>query len=497
VSSNPTDFNDQAREQGAEALATLLCADLQDIDADRTANAEQAQPVEGGKPDSEQSPDGSSAPANAARGLSADAIDDDYDWQQDPAVPQFERNQSGQPKSSVRNTELVLRFDQQWRGVLGYCQLSYRIMKLKAPPMPHSQTGEWCDEDAAALRVWMSHQYGFTPTHGDINDALVVVARAHGFHPVRDYLEPLRWDGKERLPIWLREAFRSIDDVRYLEIVGMRALIGAVARVYQPGCKMDNVVILEGEQGRYKSTTIGALFNPWFSDSPLPIGDKEAYQLIQGKWCFELGELDSFNKAEVTQLKQFFSQQIDRFRPSYGRYAQDFPRQTVFWGSTNQDVYLRDYTGNRRFWPVYCVDVNRQWVLDHRDQLWAEALHRYRAGEKFWVSRETPEDEEDYAIVTETQDARLQRDPWEDLLRPFLQNTTRPWLTATEILQDCIKIDGAHMQPTHMNRLGPILRALGWRSVRKRIPTGTGDKTEQRRVWEPVDIEKTLEDIPF
>lgn len=490
MSNKPTDFNDLAQEQGGDGYGDQVNKDLAAITADRLSTDDKpAQLLVGEKPisDKENEPENTDIPLENA------SLDPDYDWQEDPAVPDFEVNQSGDPKNSVRNTELVLRFDEQWRGVLGFCELSYRIIKRKPPPMPNSEAGEWCDEDAAALRVWMSHQYGFTPSHGDINDAIIVVSRSNKFHPVRDYLEPLVWDKTERLGDWLTIAFESTDHERYLELVGRKILIGAVARVMRPGCKMDNVMILEGEQGRGKSTVISILFGEFFSDSPLPIGDKEAYQLIQGKWCFELGELDSFNKSEVTALKQFFSQQIDRFRPSYGRYAQDFPRQTQFWGSTNQDAYLRDYTGNRRFWPVYCSTVNKEWVTKWRDQLWAEALHMYKQGDNWWISQETEEDEADYKIVTDTQNARLQHDPWEDKLLEFFGDSVKLYHTASEILTG-IGVDSGHQTPHMISRLAPILKLMGWKPVRKRLPLGKNGENIQVRVWEN---QKPIKDVPL
>jgi len=484
----PTDFNDQALQYGKEQLASAIDADLQTAAAARQpTNDQPAQLSEGGiqeKGDSGEPPKRDIPHSYAARDVES--------WRD-----LFEKNDKGTLKASVRNVELILRHDEQWVGVLGYCELSYRIIKRSSPPMPDSEAGEWMDEDAAALRVWMSHHFGFTPSHMDINDALIVVARSNKFHPVREYLEALEWDGVHRLATWLKVAFESTDHERYLELVGTKVLVGAVARVMRPGCKMDNVMILEGEQGRGKSTVISTLFGEWFSDSPLPIGDKEAYQLIQGKWGYELGELDSFNKAEVTALKQFFSQQVDRFRPSYGRYAQDHARQTLFWGSTNQDAYLRDYTGNRRFWPVYCAAVNRAWVTAHRDQLWAEALHCYKDGERWWISRETEEEEIDHAIVTEAQDARLQRDPWEDLLREWLRDISKPHLSSAEVLKDCMGIDGAHMQPAQMNRLAPIMKSLGWRSTRKRLTSGSDGKKVQVRVWVNEEVEKRLMEVPL
>lgn len=487
----PTDFNDLATTQGLDALVGSIQRDLQAITEQRLieiasegnqSSDQPAQLLKGETPMDEVPPDLSFEP--------------DFEAHRDDWRELMEIARGGGYKSSVRNTELVLRHDEGWKDALSFCELSYRIIKRRVPPMPDSEAGEWAEEDAAALRVWMSHQYDFTPSHADITDALIVVARSNKFHPVREYLNALKWDQHPRLDTWLKRAFGAAHDDGYLSVVGRKVLIGAVARVMRPGCKFDNVMILEGEQGKGKSMVIAILFGEWFSDSPLPIGDKEAYQLIQGKWGYELGELDSFNRAEVTALKQFFSQQIDRFRPSYGRYASDFKRQTVFWGTTNQDTYLRDYTGNRRFWPVYCPKVEKAWMHENRDQLWAEALHYFHAGERWWISQDTEEDQAEYALVTDVQDSRLQRDPWEDLLRPWLEATMLRDLSTAQILKKCIGLDGAHMQQAHMNRLGPIMKSLGWRSQRKRVSDREG-KTSQIRIWVSEAQEKRFEAVPL
>lgn len=469
-----TDFNDQAAALGSRSVTDHIERDLAAMTAERDRQSLRAPQAdddeEGDSIDHEDPPPPDAPPANVPR-------ENDHAWHD-----LFERNQYGHYKASVRNVELVLNNHEDWRGVLGYCEFSYRIIKRRDPPMLNCTAGEWDDADTAALRIWMSYAFGFTPTHQDIADAIVVIARRNRFHPVREYLNGLTWDGISRGSTWLARAFESTDDDRYLEIIGPKVLIAAVARVMRPGCKMDNVMILEGEQGKGKSTVISILFGEWFTDAPLPIGDKDAYMVIQGKWGLELAELDAFNKAEVTQLKHFFSQQIDRFRPSYGRVAQDHPRQTTFWGTTNQDAYLRDYTGNRRFWPVYCVTVNKQWVRDNRNQLWAEALHRFQENERWWVSQESEADQLEFSIVKEAQDARLQRDPWEDVLIDYLAGITKPHLTSMEILKEAIGFDAAHIQQAHMNRLAPIMKALGWKGARKRIPDARG-KLVQRRVW--------------
>lgn len=472
--SKPTDFNDQVNEQGRDGFADQINNDLAAIESAKKTNTSdvQAQLLVSDNPVSEQ------VPAQPVR-------DSDYDWRAD-----MELTSNSDYKSSVRNAELVLRCDEQWLGVLGYCEFSYRIMKRSDPPMANCSAGEWEDSDTAALRVWMSHEHGFTPNHSDIADALVVVAKSNRFHPVRDYLDALEWDKTERLSHWLKTGLGATDKDDYLSIVGKKFLLGAVARVMRPGCKMDNVMILEGEQGRGKSTAVSVLFGEWFTDAPLPLGDKDAYQVIQGKWGFELAELDAFNKSEVTALKHFFSQQIDRFRPSYGRVALDHPRQTVFAGTTNQDAYLRDYTGNRRFWPVYTTLILLNWLHENRDQLWAEAVALFRQGEEWWVSADELE------VVVEVQDTRLQRDPWEEIILEYVRGKSITSISTAQLLQDAIGFDPAHINQVSTNRIGPIMKSLGWINKREAYK-GEDGKRKQRRIWITPQAEKALNEVPL
>ena len=244
------------------------------------------------------------------------------------------RNLNGTLKADIANLELVLRHDRRWDGVLGYCDFSYRIIKRKRPPFEGAVVGEWTDADTARLRIWLSRQYGFTPKDADALNGVLVASQFNRFHPVREYLQGLQWDGKHRLWNWLKYylgAEGSTDDLqRYLQLVGTMWLIGGVARVMQPPVKVDNVLIFEGAQGLGKSTALSILGGEWFSDSPISIGDKDGYQQMQGVWLIELAELDSWHKAESKRNKQFFTSKIDRYRPSYGKQAQDFPRQTFF-----------------------------------------------------------------------------------------------------------------------------------------------------------------------
>jgi len=395
-----------------------------------------------------------------------------------PAVwtDSFQRNDKGGIRATLGNVRLILENDERWEKVLGYCEFSYRLMKIKPPPFPHGQVGEWSDVDTTRLRVWISDEYGFTPASADAQDVALMVAQTNVFHPVRRYLAGVTWDKEPRLAHWMGDWLGSRANETYLAEVGTKFLIGAVARVMKPGCKMDNVLILEGVQGLKKSSSIEALFGEWFSDAPILLGDKDAYQNIHGCWCVELAEMDAFNKAESTTAKSFFSQRRDRYRPSYGRFAQDFPRQCVFMGSTNQHEYFKDYSGNTRYWPVSCEHIEIEAIRDNRDQLWAEAYHRYREGEPWWIDRANA------PLFEAEQDARMQADAWESVIDDWLSSQTREHVTAHDVLTEAIKMPTHMIQKSHQMRIAPIMQKLGWGQGRAYVPAGEG-KNKQTRVY--------------
>jgi len=394
--------------------------------------------------------EGAHTPGNAARGGTQ--------WRK-----RFARNRKGGVLGWVSNVVLVLTHDERWFDALGYCDFSYRVIKHRET-IPGCRPGEWEDADTARLKDWLGRVYCFNPSRSEVIDAVIVAAQQKRFHPVKDYLAALEWDQEPRLAHWLSDALGATTEAgntKYLALAGCKFLIGAVARVMRPPVKMDNVLILEGRQGRGKSTVVSILFGDWYSDAPLQLGDKDAYQNIQGVWGIEMAELDSFNKAESTTAKMFFSQIRDRYRPSYGHMSQDFPRQCVFVGTTNQDEYLKDYTGNRRYWPVKCLDINAQWVRDNRDQLWAEAMHGFNAGDVWW-----PEGDDETRLFAREQDSRLQLDPWHYPIEDYLRSSTYEHVTADEVITEAIKKDHAHVTRADQNRLAPILKALGWSKKR-------------------------------
>lgn len=446
-----TDFNDLAVAHGAKAVKQSIAQQL-------------------GKPEPQRQPSGGQSRADKP---AADI------WQNQLM------SRNGNIVANAFNIRLILDNHATWKDVLAYCDFSYRILKRAKPHVPDFETGEWDDGDTARLRIWLSQNYGMTAPKQEVLDALLAASQGARFHPVREYLQSLKWDGIHRIDNWLSQCLgaQAQAGAEYLQKVSRYFMVSSVARVMPPlvpgkDNKVDTVLILEGKQGIRKSTAVKTLFGEWFSDAPIPIGDKDAYQNITGVWGVEMAELDAFNKAENTAAKLFFSQQRDRYRPSYGTFARDFPRQCVFVGTTNQDEYLKDYTGNRRYWPVLVNRVDIEALAMFRDQFWAEAVHAYQTGERWWA-----DGPEELSLFEGEQDSRMQADPWETLLQDYLDVSTQAYFTAAELLVDCIKLDGGHMTRAHQNRLSPIMKSLGWHSERRWIPVGASAEKKQRRVY--------------
>ena len=294
--------------------------------------------------------------------------------------------------SCIENVVVILNGDPSLSGCVGFNEMTHNIVAVRSLPWRKVRgESQWTDADDADLRYYLERVYGLTGKD-KIFDGLNVVAMARRFHPVRDYLDGCMWDGVPRLERLLVE-FLGADDTPYTRAVTRKALIAAVARIYRPGVKFDYMLTLRGRQGLGKSAIIAKLGGAWFSDSFTTLQGKDAFEQVQGVWLMEIGELASMKKAEVEQIKLYLSKQVDRFRPAYGRRIQEFPRQCIFIGTTNEEQFLRDRTGNRRFWVVDTPnkparDLWTELTPAVVAQVWGEAVAYFKKGEALYLPAE-------------------------------------------------------------------------------------------------------------
>lgn len=377
------------------------------------------------------------------------------------------RNEHKALHASLANIVLILSCDSAWHGVLAWDIFSQRIIKRRRPPFEVAAVGEWDDRDDSKTTLWLSHNYGIRPSTKLTAEAVGIAADRASFHPIQEYLKALVWDKKPRVRMWLTR-YLGCPDSPYSRSVGSFWLVGAVARVMRPGCKMDNVLILEGPQGKGKSTALAILGGEWFSDTPFELGSKDSFLAIRGKWIIELSELDNFNRAESTRAKHFFAASRDTYREPYGRRTIDVIRQCVFAGTTNSNEYLRDDSGNRRYWPIRTATIAHERLLLDRDQLWAEAVAMFEANEPWWFDQ-APAD------ITCEQDARFVVDPWHDRINEFVENrrrmtppTTHFNITVSLILEECLQIPIARWAKIDQMRVGSVLKRLGFERLQIR-----------------------------
>jgi predicted P-loop ATPase len=240
-----------------------------------------------------------------------------------------------------------------------------------------------------------------------------------------------------------------------------------VARIFKPGCKFDYMLVLEGKQGQGKSSFFRILADPWFSGTPFEIGTNEGNMAIQGVWLQEMAEMGMFSRSEDTAFKSFLAIAKDKFRRPYDRRPVEAPRICMFGGTTNLDQYLKDQTGNRRIWPVRCAEVDTDWLKEHREQLFAEAIVAFEAGERFYPTRE----EEELYFVPE-QNSRLAVDGWEELIALFISDPSerlRNFYTPMDLLINACKVEKSKIDEANRmtSRVGRIMSKLGWERVRE------------------------------
>jgi predicted P-loop ATPase len=327
------------------------------------------------------------------------------------------------------------------------------------------------DIDVGKVQERLQH-LGLTRLSKDTMHQTVDIRAAEcGFHPVRIYLNDLAWDGTPRIPA-LFPAYFGTAASDYATAIGAMFMVGMVARIFEPGCKADHMVVLEGGQGTLKSTACRILGGDFFSDNlPDVSAGKDVSQHIRGKWLIEVSEMHAMNRAETTLLKAFITRQVERYRPSFGRKEVIEPRQCVFIGTTNRDTYLRDETGGRRFWPIKTGKINVQALTRDRDQLFAEAVHSYRTGAQWWPDKDFEQEH-----IAPEQAARYEADVWEENIASYLKTNTK--VTVGQIAKEALHIETPRLGRAEQNRIIAAMERIGWRREK---PLGQTDW--QGKVW--------------
>lgn len=341
-------------------------------------------------------------------------------WQE-----KLDRTQKGAIACTIQNAWIILENDPALKGRIWMDTFSERL-RCKGPFPWNDRDAErdWSDEDDAGIRWYLETIYHFSGVN-KAADAVALTGGRHAKDPVREYLLGLVWDGMERLDTLFID-YLGAEDTGYTRAVTRKMFTAAVARCFRPGCKFDQICILSGKQGIGKSLLLSRMGREWFNDSITSFDGKDARENLRGVWIVELGELTAFSRSESEAAKQFLSQTEDRYRAAYGRRTVQYPRRCVFFGTSNGSDFLRDTTGNRRFWPIDCCFERRTRVVhddltpSEVDQLWAEAMARYNAGEDLMLRDEL------HAAALAEQQAHTERDPWEGAIADFLERPLPP-----------------------------------------------------------------------
>ena len=447
-----------------------------------------------------------------SRNYTDECKNQDVEW-----VSRLKRNtKTGEAYSSIENAKLIMNNDPHLKGMVAMNKFTGRMVTRRKLPWREREfvAGEdmWTDADEANLFLYLEKYWGLSGKDKILN-ALTIVAQDNAFHPVVEYLDELTWDGVPRLDDMLIR-WMGAEDNAYVRAVTRKWMCAGVARTYNPGCKFDHMLMLVGPQGAGKSKLVYALTKGrWYTDSLNNTEGKEAYTGLRGKWLIEFAELSATKKSAVESVKNFITKQEDSYRPAYGRNIAVFPRQCIFYGTTNDREFLRDRTGNRRFWPVEIVGIDngRLTGLDAEvDQLWAEAKYRYSEGEPLWLDdaelqrlaqeqqERFTEQDELVGVIEEYLD-RLVPDNWESLSkemrRDYIQGGTaslaegtklREFVCLMEIRYELLGQDVSEIVKGNnidTRRLASIMNNMpGWKHAGRRMFSGYGQQRYYERV---------------
>ncbi|NSW84444.1 MAG: virulence protein E, partial [Syntrophothermus sp.] len=418
--------------------------------------------------------------------FSDESLDDDLEGDSWKEQLEF-HHKTGDLLPTANNIELILSHG-EWYGVLAYdafrnTEVIRKDLPWRKKERPHRLYEPWLGEDDDRRDHWFNKNYGFN-SGVTIKKAFTEVTRGNKFHPIKSYLESHTWDGIERAEAIFID-YLGAADTHYTKQVTRKMLLAAIKRLYEPGCKFDEMLVLIGPQGAGKSSILAKLGGEWFSDSLRTFENKEAGEHLQSGWIFEISELSAMKRSEIEEVKAFLSKTEDRYRVAYDRAVSDFPRKCIFFGTTNTRDFLRDTTGNRRFWPV---GVNpkeakynhwRQLTDELIGQIWAEVLCWFKAGETLELDDQAREE----AVHQQAQ--HMESDPREGIIQEWLEtpvqdewgeeqtDTMRIRVCAAQIWTECLGNKKGSMRPWEAKEICDILRHIpGWqeRSGKASVP---------------------------
>jgi predicted P-loop ATPase len=373
----------------------------------------------------------------------------------------------GIPVPTLDNAMRVIEHDSNIAGHIWFDVFLQRILHN----WDQEIVREWTDADDLRLQLYLQRDVGIGKiTKGTASDAATAYAKRENRNCAYDWLDSLQWDGFPYLENLAVQGFGA-DNTEYNSAVCRNLILSMVKRVFVPGCKCDYMPVFEGDQGIGKSVALGILGGEWFAELHISWENKDFFDALKGKMLLEIGEMHAFRQSDVDRIKGIVSCASDRYRASYGRHTEDYPRQCVFVGTTNRRDWNRDDTGARRFWPIVCGKIDHTWLRENRDQLFAEAVHQIRASATYW---EVPWDE-----AGRQQDARRAPDSWEDVLTEYVIGKSR--LLMSDILREGLGIDVGKQTLSDQQRAGRVLKQMGWHNpLGDRDPSGKRKRTWQR-----------------
>lgn len=355
---------------------------------------------------------------------------------------------SGSPVKNENTIVQIFQMDPFFKDAMFYDKFQRSIF---IKDYRDNEYRKMLDADAGIVLMNLQRNFGLSNVSMSmVQNALSIFAHINEKDELHEYLSSLKWDGVPRVEQFF-PFYCGAKNKTYERTVGKNWWVSMAARALDPGCKVDNMVILEGKQGLKKSTMLKVIGGKWFSENTAEVGEKDFYQNLEGVLISEIAELDSFSKAGVTTIKRVLTSVQDKYRPAYGRNTVEFKRRNVFVGTTNDTEYLKDETGNRRFWPIHCTSIDLSLVERDRDQLFAEAVDLYRRGHKWWIESD---------VTHLVQESRRQVDPWEEQIAAWVSG--RDEFKTSTLLQDCLKISVDKQHKGLSNRAGKILRNLGF-----------------------------------